>query len=125
MTFTTERQQELRDFWPLGQPIRVLADQWHCTVGYISSRAKVLGLPSRQPRRTSYRLFRVFFESAESRSYLLHEAERRNLPIRDLEISLLQTIANDKLVGAILDDEDQLIKSTGEGHGRRGQEGRG
>jgi hypothetical protein len=102
-----EMLNELQQFWPTGRPIRVLATQWGCSVGYVSSLAKRQGLPSRQVRSSvrkdnSIKQFRI---RIEAREYFEAEAERRGLMPRQLEAMLIQIIANDRLVDAIVDDK--------------------
>jgi hypothetical protein len=104
-----ERARELREFWPSGQPIRVLAQQWGCTISYISVKAKELGLPSRQMTSTARRIRSTydFTASCDARIYFESEADRRGLSPRELEAMIVQIVSNDRMVTAVLDDEPQ------------------
>jgi len=119
VAFTIERAEQLKEFWPTGQPLRVLAAQWGVTVGYVSSRAKMIGMPSRQTRSCHRRIrsLTAFAVRVESRRYFEKEADRRGLMPRELEAMLVQVISDDRLVQAVLDDEEQTKELEGSEHG--------
>lgn len=106
--FNAAREAQLRAFWPGKEPIRTLASEWGCTDSYVSQKAKWLGLPSRQGRVQELRrlgVMRKFGRRIEGRRYFEAEAAKRNLTPGALEHILINVISNDKLVGAILDDD--------------------
>lgn len=112
LTFTPDRALRLRQFWPTGRPLRLLAEEWHCTVGYVSAKAKVLGLPSRQAKTYQQRVFGAtrFVNGLEARTYFDFEAARRGISPRQLEALIVQVVTHDRLVNAILDDEKSLLE---------------
>lgn len=106
VSLSQDRETRLREFWPLGQPIKYLAAEWGCTVGYVSTQAKELGLPSRQTTSVVRRIrsLQHFQIKIESRRYFEEASSRRGMHPRELESLLIATICNDRLVDAILDD---------------------
>lgn len=104
-------ENELRAFWPTDAPVRVLARRWWRSTCYVSMHAKALGLPSRKSRMTQIRNSVVqtrFNPRIAGRLYMEAEAQRRGLSTGALERLIIATVANDKMVDAILDDADQL-----------------
>lgn len=95
-------ENELRDFWPGDQPIRVLADKWGYTRPYLSLLAKRMGLPSRYRRRNIRCI-------SPKLSYFHAEARKRGITPTELRERLLQVIVQDRMVGAVLDDEDATL----------------
>lgn len=104
-----EREARLREFWPTSMPLRVLAEEWLCTTACISTWAKALGLPSREGRK--YEIRCVGNHIAIGESYMRVEAEVRGITIGELERRILLAIIDGRLVGAVLDDADELKKA--------------
>jgi hypothetical protein len=99
-----ERDDRLREFWPTMQPLSFLALEWGVSEARVSQLAKKLGLPTRKHRLR--RLEHVSM-SANPRAYFERHAERRSMTVSVLKRALLDTIANDRLIDAILDDADE------------------
>lgn len=108
ISLSQEREARLRQFWPLGRPIKLLAAEWHCTVGYISTQAKELGLPPRQARSVSrINTLQQFATTIDSRRYFDEAASSRGMHPRELESLLISVVCNDRLIDAILDDANE------------------
>jgi len=112
--FDTVRESRLRAFWPGLEPLRVLAREWSCSDAYISQQAKRLGLPSRKNRMVEIRREAHqdrFAGRVQSRQYFEREAMRRGMTPERLERVIIGIVSLDKLIGAILDDEEELRRN--------------
>jgi hypothetical protein len=109
--WTTQKESRLREFWSTDFPLRVLAEEISTSEGYISQRAKLLGLPSRATRGVSIRIkgYKKSWEGQlEGRRYMEVEAGRRGISVSKLETLLIKVIANERLVAAVMDDVNQM-----------------
>lgn len=110
--FTPAREARLREFWPTNEPLTLLAVEWGCSTAYVSIKAKQLGLPSRINRRGEIRkeamrtcpMPREHKPIGIENHYMRREALVRGLSVVALREQLLDVIAKDRLVAAILDD---------------------
>lgn len=102
-----EREARLREFWPTSMPLRVLAEEWLCTTACISTWAKALGLPSREGRKIRC----VGNQISIGENYMVTQAELRGISVGELERRILLAIIDGRLVGAVLDDADELKKA--------------
>jgi hypothetical protein len=68
------------------------------TAAYVHERAARLNLPPRGGGT----------HNAAAKAYLAAEAERRGLSLRKLRALIIATISHDRIVGAVLDDEDRI-----------------
>lgn len=100
----SDKEIELRAFWRTDKPCRILAQKWGCSVANISQIARRLDLPTRRYRIGEIRSINC----RDHRVYLSKEAAKRELTVSQLEEQLLEVIASDKLVAAVLDDEDRI-----------------
>lgn len=120
MSLTPEREAELREFWPTDQPIRILAERWGLSVGYVSLQAKEVGLPSRQNKSYERHIHSMerFTARIEAREYFEAEARRRSLHPLELSSLIIQIVSNDRMINAILDDEESLKQKEVEANDR-------
>lgn len=103
-TLPADWRQQLVEFWPTLEPIRVLADAWGCSEPYVSLKAKRLGLPSRRERAQAIRVAARYVPRTSS-TYLTVEAVKRGTDDEKLCAEIIRVVIRDKLVGAILDDQ--------------------
>ena len=109
--FDTVKDCRLRAFWPTNQPLRLLAQEWGCSDAYVSQRAKSLGLSSRKPRVQEIRQTTInarFQGCVANWRYFEEEAKRRGLTPDQLRNRVLATVINDRMVGAVLDDAEEV-----------------
>lgn len=99
------RQRQLVEFWPSRQPLSVLAEEWECSTSNISQIARRLGLPSRSEAFSKKCVVGNRYPLSE---YIQSEADRRGIDVDVLYYRVLRAVIRDKLVGAILDDGEDL-----------------
>ncbi len=106
--FDTVKEARLRAFWEGIEPLRVLAREWGCSDACISVTAKKLGLPSRKNKMVEIRREAInqrFQGRIDARRYFDQEAGRRGWTPAMLERVLIGIISNERLVGAVMDDD--------------------
>jgi len=86
------RDQRLRDLWRQDLTLAEIGKRLGFSIASISIKPAALDLP---PRRSP----------SAGRLYLIEEASRRNLSLRELTAKIIATVAKARLVGAVLDDE--------------------
>jgi hypothetical protein len=107
-TWTPEREQRLRQFWPQDQKLSILASELRISVPAISWFAKKIGLP---PRYNVKRSTVVLTPLAVCNSfppneyqYLSQAAAKRKTSVRRLIQNVIVAVARDRMIDAVLDD---------------------
>lgn len=94
--WTSELDARLRALWPdRNNTLAKICAELGKSVSDASRRAQKLGLVPRQSGRVP--------------SYMAQEAVRRGVTLPVLKQNILAAVARDKLVGAVLDDEDERM----------------
>jgi hypothetical protein len=105
--WTREKDERLRVLWNDGKTTAAIAQELGYSAAYMSVKAAALCLPARQHR--------VY---PNNEQYLIDEAKKRGVTTSRLIARVCKVIVNDRLIGAVLDDEGSLerqIASGGDG----------
>lgn len=98
----------LRALWPTEASVEQIAFQLEVSESTISTKARLLGLPLRNPHRGDIRrllLERVLASVArEHGAYVTDMARRRGLTECELLTRLVHVVSRDRLIDAVLDD---------------------
>lgn len=100
--WTTEHSARLTTLWAAGEPQTAIARVLGFSAAYISYKAMELNLSPRENRRG---------RPAERRTYLIEEAAKRNLTVRQLKRNILSAVVRDRLISAVLDDDQSTAAS--------------
>lgn len=101
--WTLEDESIVRSMVSEGKTNAEIAAALNRNINQVSGKVTRLGLNgSRRPKRKKRSA--PFMPSCYSRLVLIREARKRNISVQELEARLLDIVAREKLVDAILDD---------------------
>ena len=106
ITWNDELDARLRAVWPdRNVTLDAMGAELGKSLSDVSRRAHKLGLPPRNVHHSKSS------PSAAADRYLRDEAARRGVTVPVLRWSIIAAVANDRLVSAVLDDEDELRRA--------------